>query len=62
MQWSYSYDRENPNYNFNFQRPRMPNEHFPFNHYLLQRSPGYFTIQYQQVQGWRTGQIVLAVM
>jgi GWxTD domain-containing protein len=62
MQWSYSYDRENPNYNFNFQRPRMPNEHFPFNHYLLQRSPGYFTIQYQQVQGWRTGQIVLAAM
>ena len=62
MHWAYSYDRENPNYNFIFERPRMPNEHFPFNHYLLQRSPNYFTVQYQQVQGWRTGHIVLAVM
>ncbi len=60
MQWSYTYNREDPNYNYFFERPRMPTEHFPFNNYLLQRSQNYFTIQYQQIQRWKTGHILRA--
>lgn len=58
MQWSYSYDRNDPQYNFYFERPRMRNEHYPFDNYLLQRSQNYFNIQYQQVELWRSGHIL----
>jgi GWxTD domain-containing protein len=58
MQWSYSYDRTDPSYNYYFEKPRMRNEFFPFDNYLLQRSQGYFNLQYQQVQLWITGQIL----
>lgn len=62
LQWSYSYNRSDPNYNYLFVRQRAPSEHFPFNHYLLRRSQNYFTIQYQQVQRWKTGQILQSVL
>ena len=58
MQWSYAYDRTDPRYNFTFERPNLKNEYFPFNNYLLQRSQGYFNIQYRQVQLWLTGAIL----
>ncbi|MEX0769087.1 MAG: GWxTD domain-containing protein [Balneolaceae bacterium] len=58
MQWSYSYDRNDPRYNYYFERPKMKNEFFPFNNYLLQRSQNYFNLQYQQVQLWKSGQIL----
>jgi GWxTD domain-containing protein len=58
MQWSYSYDRTDPRYNYHFEKPRMRNEFFPFDNYLLQRSQGYFNLQYQQVQLWITGEIL----
>ncbi|MEX0660906.1 MAG: GWxTD domain-containing protein [Balneolaceae bacterium] len=58
MQWSYSYDRTDPRYNFFFERPRNPNEFFPFTHYLIERSTNYFNILYQQRQLWLTGSII----
>jgi len=58
MQWSYSYDRNDPQYNFYFERPRMRNQYYPFDNYLLQRSQNYFNRQYQQVELWRTGHIL----
>ncbi len=58
MQWSYSYDRTDPRYNFYFEKPRMRNEFFPFDNYLLERNQNYFNMQYQQVQLWLTGQIL----
>ena len=58
MQWSYAYDRTDPRYNFYFERPRNPNEYFPFQHYILERSTNYFNVVYQQRQLWLTGRIL----
>lgn len=58
MQWSYSYDRYDSNYNFVFQRPKMRNEFYPFNNYLLNRHRSYFNLQYQQVELWLSGMIL----
>lgn len=60
MQWSYSYDRSDPRRNFFFERTRNPNEYFPFNHYIVQRSQSYFNVVYQQTELWRTGRILEA--
>lgn len=60
MQWSYSYDRNDPRRNFYFERNRIPNEYFPFNHYVVQRSQSYFNLIYQQTELWRTGAILEA--
>jgi len=60
MQWSYSYDRSDPRRNFFFERNRNPNEYFPFNHYIVQRSQNYFNVVYQQTQLWRSGRILEA--
>lgn len=58
MRWMYSYDREDWRRTFYFQRPKIRNEFFPFDNYLLQRDFRYFNLQYQQVQLWRSGSIV----
>jgi len=58
MFWSYAYDRSDPRYNFFFEQPKVKNEFFPFNNYLLDRNQGYYNIYYQQVQLWLTGQIM----
>ncbi|MGF1670593.1 MAG: GWxTD domain-containing protein, partial [Balneolaceae bacterium] len=58
MLWSYSYDRSDPRYNYFFERPKMPNEFFPFNNYLLDRNQQYFNVQYQQIQRWLSGDIL----
>lgn len=58
MLWSYSYDRSDPRYNYFFERPKMPNEFFPFDNYLLERNQQYFNVQYQQIQRWLSGDIL----
>lgn len=60
MQWSYSYDRSDPRRNFFFERNRIPNEYYPFNHYIVQRSQSYFNLVYQQTELWRSGRILEA--
>ncbi|TYP92771.1 GWxTD domain-containing protein [Fodinibius salinus] len=58
MQWSYSYNRSDPERNFYFYQPKLQSQYFPFQHYLLERSQSYFSIQYQQVELWLTGLIL----
>lgn len=58
MLWSYSYDRSDPRFNYLFEQPKVKNEFFPFNNYLLQRDQQYYNVYYQQVQLWLTGQIL----
>ena len=60
MQWSYSYDRRDPRRNFFFERNRNPNEYYPFNHYIVERSQNYFNVVYQQTELWRSGRILEA--
>lgn len=60
MQWSYSYDRNDPRRNFYFERNRIPNEYYPFNHYIVERSQSYFNLVYQQTELWRSGRILEA--
>lgn len=58
MLWSYSYDRSDPRFNYLFEQPKVKNEFFPFNNYLLQRDQQYYNVYYQQVQLWLSGQIL----
>lgn len=56
--WRYSYNSSDPEKNFFFEAPKLNNKFFPFDNYLLERSPAYYTIQYQQIEFWRSGLIV----
>ncbi|MDX1672572.1 MAG: GWxTD domain-containing protein [Balneolaceae bacterium] len=58
MRWSYSYNRSDPDFNYTFEQTKLRSEFYPFENYILQRQQRYFTIQYQQVQLWLTGQIL----
>ncbi|MEX0856971.1 MAG: GWxTD domain-containing protein [Balneolaceae bacterium] len=58
MQWSYAYDRNDPDYNFYFHLPKIKNSSFPFENYILQRDNYYFTLEYQQIQLWKSGDIL----
>lgn len=58
MQWTYSYDVTDPDYNFYFRLPKMKNDFFPFENYILQRDSYYFNIEYQQIQLWKSGDIL----
>lgn len=63
QQWlGSSYGSGDPHYNFLFRRTRKRSNYFPFDNYILQRSPGYHTYQYQQTQLWLTGHILVAYM
>ncbi len=58
MQWTYGYDRSDPLRNFYFTEPKIPNEYFPFDNYILQRQNYYFTVRYQRVQDWLNGYVL----
>lgn len=58
MRWSYSYDRSDPETNFLFEQPKVKNEFFPFNNYLLLRSQSYYSVYYRQLQLWLSGGIL----
>lgn len=56
--WRYSYNSADPEKNFFFEAPKMNNKFFPFDNFILERSPSYYTIQYQQVEEWLSGLIL----
>lgn len=56
--WRYSYNSSDPEKNFVFVAPKLKNKFFPFENYLLERSSDYYTVQYQQIEFWRTGLIM----
>ncbi len=58
MAWRYSYNLSDPEKNFYFEAPKLNNKYFPFDNYLLERSPSYYGVQYQQVELWRNGRIL----
>ena len=58
MRWSYSFDRSDPETNFIFEQPKVKNEFFPFNNYLLIRSQSYYSVYYRQLQLWLSGGIL----
>lgn len=55
MIWAYTFDLNDPLYNIRFRRTRPPSEFFPFDHYVVQRSPEFFSLEYQQQQRWLQG-------
>lgn len=58
LRWSYSYNTTNPEFNFIFTKPKLNNEYYPFDHFVLERSTQYFNLQYQQKELWLTGLIL----
>jgi GWxTD domain-containing protein len=56
--WYYSYNRYDPRTTFRFVRPRISNQFFPYQHYILQRESYYHSIEYEKVQMWRSGHIL----
>lgn len=56
--WSYSYNSQDFDKNFFFTAPRLKSKFYPFENYLLQRSSGYSTVYYQQIEYWRSGLIL----
>ncbi|MDR9417722.1 GWxTD domain-containing protein [Gracilimonas sp.] len=58
MVWSYTYNTSDPEKNFAFEAPKMNSKFYPFYNYLLQRHSYYYEIQYQQIQNWRSGNIL----
>lgn len=63
QQWlGSSFGARDSRYNFMFRRTRKRSKYFPFDNYILQRSQGYHTYQYQQIQLWLSGYILEAYM
>jgi GWxTD domain-containing protein len=56
--WHYSYNTSDPEKNFYFEAPKIQSKFFPFDNYLLERSPNYYSTQYQQIEAWRSGVIL----
>ncbi len=56
--WFYSYNRNDPRYTFQFYRPRIADQHFPFQHYVLQRDRMYHTLEYDMIQNWKSGYVL----
>lgn len=56
--WFYSYNRNDPRYAFQFYRPRIADQFFPFQHYVLLRDRMYHTLEYDMIQNWKNGYIL----
>ncbi len=58
MSWGYSYDVNDFESNFFFFKPKQRSKYYPFDYYILNRTPDYFNLEYRQKQLWLTGQIL----
>jgi len=58
MEWAYTFDERDNRYNFFFKKSKFKSKFYPFSHYLLQRSEGYFTVFNQQRSLWLNGIIM----
>ncbi|MEL7833998.1 GWxTD domain-containing protein [Fodinibius sp. N2] len=56
--WYYSYNTEDPRYRFFFEQPKLNNQFFPFDHYILNRNNNYHNIVYTQRGLWLSGRIL----
>ncbi len=55
--WSYSNNLYDPETNFGFRIPKTKSRFFPFDHYILYRDQQYYSILYQQIEMWLSGDI-----
>lgn len=56
--WFYSYMRNDPLQRFIFTRPRVADQFFPFQHYVLERQRFYHSVEYDIRRDWLTGAIL----
>jgi GWxTD domain-containing protein len=56
--WNYSHQTNDPFRVFTFRRIRLNSAYFPFDHYLANRNPDYFQLNYSRINDWRTGAIL----
>lgn len=56
--WFYSYNRGDPRTTFRFIRPKIADQFFPYQHYVLQRERFYHSIEYDIVEEWKRGTIL----
>jgi GWxTD domain-containing protein len=57
--WYYSYNRNDTRYMFRFYRPRVADSFYPYQHYILLRERYYHTIEYEMVENWKSGYVLL---
>ncbi len=58
VRWSYKYNQTDPEYTYYFRSTKTKTEHYPFDHYVLQRENRYFRIEYRIRQLWLSGNII----
>lgn len=56
--WYYSYNNSDPEYQFRFEQPKIKNQYYPFDHFILERKNYYHNRYYYQKQMWLSGQIL----
>lgn len=56
--WYYSYNRSDPLTTFRFYRPKIADQFFPFQHYILQRERYYHSVEYDIIDSWRHGSVL----
>lgn len=56
--WYYSYMRNDPLTLFRFTRPKVADQFFPFQHYVLSRQRYYHSVEYDKRRDWLTGSIL----
>lgn len=57
--WYYSYNRSDPLTTFRFYRPKISDQFFPYNHYVLFRERYYHSIEYDVIQSWKLGSVLM---
>jgi GWxTD domain-containing protein len=56
--WFYSYNRSDPRTTYRFIRPKIADQFFPYQHYILLRERYYHSIEYDIIQEWKRGTIL----
>lgn len=57
--WYYSYNRSDPLTTFRFYRPKISDQFFPYNHYVLLRQRYYHSVEYDVIQSWKLGSVLM---
>lgn len=58
IEWAYSYNSTDTENRFFFNQDKMHNDYFPFYHYVLQRNQQQYSLFYQQISDWMSGNIL----
>jgi GWxTD domain-containing protein len=56
--WFYSYMRNDPRTFFRFFQPKMADQFFPFQHYIVDRQRFFHSVEYEKRRDWLTGNIL----